>query len=145
MAQDIARWNPFAEIDELRRRFFGDGGMFRMTPAAATDIYTEGDDTLVVEVQLPAFDEKDISVTVDRGALVVQAERHEKDEKGEKKERNYVLRESSSTFYRRVPLPDAADTDAIAASFEKGILKVTVPLAAAPAGAKRIPITGRSK
>ena len=93
--------------------------------------------TLVVEAHLPQFEEKDITVDIDQGALVIQAERHEKTEETKKK---YVMRESSSSFYRRIALPEQADDDKIDARFSQGVLKVTVPFKELPAP-KKIAIT----
>ncbi len=126
MARNLVRFDPFVGIDALRREIFNDA----ILPASrgkipTTDIYTEGDKSLIVEAHLPNFDEKDVTVTVDRGALVIQAERREKEEDKEKK---YVIRESSSSFYRSIALPEQAEDDKISADFDKGVLKVTVPL-----------------
>jgi HSP20 family protein len=72
-------------------------------------------------------------VDIDRGALVIQAERHER---AEDKGRKYVMRESSSSFYRRIILPELADEAATEAKFDKGVLRVTVPFAVSPSPKK---------
>ena len=126
MARNLVRFDPFAGLDTLRRNFFDDG-LFRALRGKlpTTDVYTEHDYTLVVEAHLPNFAEKDITVNVDKGALVIQAERHEQEEDKNKK---YVIRESSSSFYRSIALPEQAEDSKIKADFDDGILKVTVPL-----------------
>ncbi|KAA9135944.1 Hsp20/alpha crystallin family protein [Microbacterium caowuchunii] len=126
MARNLVRFDPLAGLDALRRELFDDA-LLPVTRGRipTTDVYMEGDKSLIVEAHLPNFDEKDVTVTVDRGALVIQAERREKEEDKEKK---YVIRESSSSFYRSIVLPEQADESKIAADFVKGVLKVTVPL-----------------
>ncbi len=138
MARSLVRFDPFMGLDPLRREFFDDG-LFRALRGKlpTTDVYTEDDKALVVEAHLPNFDEEDITVNIDKGTLVIQAERHEKDEDKKKK---YVVRESSSSFYRSIVLPEQAEEGGILANFRKGILKVTVPLAQA-ATPKKIAIT----
>lgn len=138
MARSLVRLDPFMGLDPLRREFFDDG-LFRALRGKlpTTDVYTEDDKALVVEAHLPNFDEKDITVDIDKGVLVIQAERHEKDEDKKKK---YVIRESSSSFYRSIVLPEQAEEGGISADFRKGILKVTVPLTQA-ATPKKIAIT----
>lgn len=140
MPRNLVRFDPFAELSRLERDLFQDGMMRSMRRATlpTTDIYTKDDKELVVEVHLPDFAESDISVDVDEGALVIQAEKHEKEEDKDKK---YVVRESSQSFYRRIALPQQSDQAGIAASFDKGILTVKVPFAQLPAPT-RIPITG---
>lgn len=127
----LVRFDPFSELDALQRQFFGDDWMtpVRGVSLPTTDIYTKDDTELVVEAHLPNFDNDDIDVHVDNGILVIQAEKHEKETD---KNRKYVIRESSSSFYRRMQLPERADGDKIQAHLEDGILKVTVPLEPLP-------------
>ncbi|SFN54820.1 Hsp20/alpha crystallin family protein [Mycetocola miduiensis] len=134
MARNLVRFDPFNGLDALRRDLFDDG-VFRSLrdKLPTTDVYIEDDKALIIEAHLGNFEENDITVNVDRGALVIQAERHEKEEDKNKK---YVIRESSSSFYRSIALPDQADEGKISANFEKGVLKVTVPLAEAPSPKK---------
>jgi HSP20 family protein len=42
------------------------------------------------------------------------------------------VRESSSSLYRRIYLPERANADAIKAKFDDGMLKVTVPFKELP-------------
>ncbi|WP_426319909.1 Hsp20/alpha crystallin family protein [Microbacterium sp. E-13] len=134
MAGNLVRFDPFAELRALTRDLF-DGGGLRTMPGRmpTTDVYTEDDKALIVEAHLPNFDEQDVSVDVDRGALVIQAQRHEKEEDKKKK---YVVRESTTSFYRSILLPEQADEKEITATFDHGVLKVTVPLAESAAPRK---------
>ncbi len=123
----LIRFDPFEEIQALQREFFGND----LIPASrtqvqlpATDIYTK-DNQLILEAHLPHYDQKDVEVNIDHGVLEIRAEKHEKEEDKNKK---YVLRESSSSFYRRVRLPEQTDTGKVEAHMDNGILKVTVPL-----------------
>lgn len=127
----IVKFDPFAELNTLQRQFFGDDwtGSLKGVNIPTTDVYINDDKELVVEAHLPNFEHADVDVHVDNGALVIQAERHEREEDKKKK---YVVRESSSSFYRRIALPDRAEADAIEAHLEDGVIKVTVPLKALP-------------
>ncbi len=138
MARELARWDPLGGLEALRRNLFDDGFLRTMRGTfPTTDMYTEEDGTLMVETHLPTFDDKDITVDVDRGAVVIQAEKHQKEED---KKRNYVTRESSSSYYRSIQLPDGAEENGITATFENGILKVAVPMAKAAAAPRKIAI-----
>ena len=76
MARNLVRFDPFAGLDIFRRDLFDDGLMRSLRgKLPTTDIYVEDDKQLVVEAHLPNFDERDITVDVDKGALVIQAER----------------------------------------------------------------------
>ncbi len=141
MPRNLVRFEPFAELDNLQKRFFDDGFLAPFRGGGshfpATDVYTEDDKQLTVEARLADFEEKDISVDIDGDALVIQAERHEREEDKKKK---YVIRESTNSYYRRITLPEQADRSKVQASFSKGVLKVVVPFADLPAPT-RIPIT----
>jgi HSP20 family protein len=137
------RWDPFAELNALQKQFFGDDWMTPMRGVSipTTDVYTKDDKELVVEAHLPNFAEQDIDVHVENGALVVQAESHEKEED---KSKRYVVRESSRSFYRRIQLPERAVEDDIDAHMDNGVLKVVVPLRELPAP-RRIAIKAKNK
>lgn len=123
----LVRFDPFAELNALQRQFFGDDlmGTGHSLSMPTTDVYTDKGGALVVEAHLPNFSEDDVNVEIENGCLVVQAERHEKEEDKDKK---YVVRESNSSFYRRIQLPERAEADKISANLEHGILKVHVPM-----------------
>lgn len=139
---NLTRWDPFTELSALQKQFFGDDWMtpFKGTNIPTTDVYTK-DNQLEVEAHLPNFEQGDVNIEVDGNALIISAERHEKEED---KSKQYVVRESSSSFYRRVALPERADTDNIAAQLDDGILKVSVPLAPLEQP-KKIAIAAKSK
>lgn len=130
----LTRFDPFAEMRALQKQFFGEEWDSWSTPLkslqlATTDVYTKDDKELIVETHLPNFDKKDIDIQVDDGVLVISGERREKDEDKNKK---YVMRESSSSFYRRIRLPERADEGSIKANMKNGVLKVTVGLKELP-------------
>lgn len=139
---NLVKYDPFEQLRTLQQQFFGDDFFAPLKAASipTTDVYTK-DNELTVEAHLPNFSQDDIDICVDGGMLVIQAERHEKEEDKDKK---YVVRESSSSFYRRVGLPERADTDKINAQLENGILHVSIPLAPLPEP-KRIAIESKAK
>lgn len=139
---NLMRWDPFAELSALQKQFFGDDWMtpLKGVNIPTTDVYTK-DNQLQVEAHLPNFEQDDVNIQVENNALVISAERHEKEEDKDKK---YVVRESSSSFYRRIALPERADTDKIEAKLDDGVLKVSVPLTPLPEP-KKIAIAASNK
>lgn len=139
----LVRFDPFSELDALQRQFFGDDWLMPVKGVniPTTDVYTKDDSELIVESHLPNFEDGDIDVHVDNGYLIIQAEKHEKEED---KKRKYVVRESSSSFYRRMQLPDRADANEIKAHLEDGVLKVKISLKQLPQP-KKIAIESKTK
>ena len=124
-------FDPFAELQALQRSFLGDDWILpaRRTALPTTDVYTEDDKQLIVEAHLPNFDDKDVNVHVDGHALIISAEKHEQEKDKSKK---YVVRESSSSFYRRIQLPEIANLEKIDGDIKDGILRVVVPFKELP-------------
>jgi HSP20 family protein len=139
----LMRYDPFAELNALQKQFFGDDWLspLKGVNIPTTDVYTNENNQMIVEAHLPNFNQDDVNIQVDDGALIIQAERHEKEEDKSKK---YVVRESSSSFYRRIQLPERADMDNVEAHLDDGILKIAVPLTPLPEP-KKIAIESKSK
>lgn len=129
----LQKYDPFAEIRTLQRHLFSDDWfttpLLPQMRLATTDVYTQDDKQMVIEAHLPHFAEDDVNISIENGDLIIQAEKHEREEDKNKK---YVVRESSSSFYRRIRLPQQADENKIDAQMENGVLKVTVPFKALP-------------
>ena len=101
--------------------FSGDRG-FALTPQM--DV-TETDKEIVVEAELPGIDEKDVSLSLQDGVLTIRGEKkHEHDEEKE----NYRMTERRyGSFQRSVQLPETVDEDKVEATFNNGVLKVSLP------------------
>ena len=139
---NLVKWDPFAELSALQKQFFGDDWMspLKGVNIPTTDVFMR-DDTLVVEAHLPNFEQEDVNIEIENGALVISAQKHEKEED---KAKQYVVRESSSSFYRRIALPKRADAEKIEAHLEDGVLKISVPLSPLPEP-KKIAISAKKK
>ena len=87
--------------------------------------------------------EEELEETESKYRKLIGFKNDKKDEKEEDKDKKYVVRESSSSFYRRIQLPERADADKIQAHLEEGVLKVSVPLTPLPEP-KKIAITAKA-
>lgn len=123
---NLIKFDPFAEIQTLQKQFFSDDWFspIKSMQMPTTDVYTSNDDKeLHVEAHLPNFEQKDVNISIDKSNLVIRAERHEQQKDKEKK---YIVRESSSSFYRSIRLPEAADEESIKAKMKDGVLSISV-------------------
>ena len=100
---------------------------------------TETDGAYKVSAELPGMSAEDIEISVGDGVLRIAGE---KKQEREENERGYRLSERSyGSFERLIQLPANADEDKISASFEKGVLTVTVAKGAKTDDrARKIPI-----
>jgi HSP20 family protein len=91
----------------------------------ARDLY-QSNDNVVAVVELPGMRKEDIDISLHDGTLTISGERERKNAGGEKAERTerYV-----GTFRRSIALPTRVDASKVSATYEDGILKVTLPKA----------------
>lgn len=132
----ITRWEPFSELMSLRdamdrlfeESFVRPSRLLGM-PAAGTvpvDMYQQ-DGNLVVKAPIPGVKPEDIDITVVGDTLTIKGET--KEEK-EVKEENVIRRERRfGAFSRSVSLPSPVDTSKANATFENGVLTLTLPIA----------------
>ncbi len=93
-------------------------------PSPAVDI-TEEEGAFKVSAEVPGMSEKNIDVSLSGDMLTIKGEkRQEREEKGDNR---YLSERSYGAFQRSFSLPEDVDREKIAASFDKGVLTVTLP------------------
>lgn len=121
-------YNPFREMEEMERRFFGPhfDDFFRNTDLAEfkTDVTDEGDHYLL-EADLPGFNKEDIHLDLADDTLTIRAERHSN---VEKKEKHQVVRvERSYGSYCRSFDLSGIEAENIKAKYADGVLQLILP------------------
>ena len=85
----------------------------------------ETDTEIVVKVEVPGMDKKDIEITLTEGLLTVKGER--KTDHEEKDEKIYMTESHYGSFCRTLRLPNDVKTDQVDATYKDGILKIVLP------------------
>jgi HSP20 family protein len=141
MPGTLTRWEPFAELGELRSRFdrmfegLTDAGERAWAPAI--DVVRDKD-SLVVRADVPGLKPEEVKIEVEDDILTVSGEHQESKEE---KDKNYVRRERRyGSFSRSMALPAGVDAKKIKAQTHNGVVEVTIPLPA-PAAKEAITIT----
>ena len=119
------------EMDRLFDRFWE--GEIPQLPsmgewAPALDV-SETKDAVMVKAEVPGMDPKEIQLSLEDQLLTLKGEK--KQEKEEKDEHYYRSERSYGAFMRTVRLPATVDGSKVTATFKNGLLKVTLPKAAA--------------
>jgi HSP20 family protein len=125
----ITRWDPFREVVALQTRL---NSLFRevnegespLTTASfvpAVDIY-EDDKKVMLKLEVPGIEEKDLDVSVENNTLTVKGER--KFETEEKEENFHRIERRYGSFYRAFTLPSTVDTEHVKAAYNAGVLKL---------------------
>ena len=134
----LVRWAPFQDLDVIERRMRRMLEDFGVAPAPlpAADMY-ETEKELVVELDVPGFDENELALEVSDSTLTITGERTKEKEQ---KEKSFYLHERLERhFERRFKLPPEVDLDHVEAKFRTGVLEVHVPKAE-PAKARKVEI-----
>jgi HSP20 family protein len=132
----IVRWEPLRELASLQNemnRLFGtvfdapaqggNGGTLRRWMPAMDLVET--DDHFVLRADLPGLSEKDVNIEVEDSVLTVSGERkaeHETTQEG-----YHRVERAFGSFSRSLTLPEGVDAESVAASFDRGVLEITIP------------------
>jgi HSP20 family protein len=116
-------------FDQLFNHFFSDDFLAPFSSIGSAhhpfrvDVQeTEG--SYLVEADLPGVKKEDISIAYENNYLSISAKR---EENREEKSENYIRQERAAGQFRRTFYIDNIDPDGIDASFQEGVLKVTLP------------------
>jgi HSP20 family protein len=126
----ITRWDPFRDVIALQNRVnslfrdFSDGSESALATAGfvpAVDIYEDAQ-KVVLKLEVPGLEQKDLDVRVENHTLTVKGER--KFEKEEKEENFHRIERRYGSFFRAFTLPSTVDTENVAANYSAGVLKL---------------------
>jgi HSP20 family protein len=144
---NLVRWNPIRDVlsmSEAVDRLFdqayvypGNGGFRAGGPAL--DLVESGD-KFVVKAELPGFTPEQVDIQIEGNTLTLKGQLQDES----KEEGEYHVRERRQVnFTRTLALPVAVNADKAAASFENGVLTLTLPKHETVLP-KRISITAKS-
>jgi HSP20 family protein len=117
----LLRFDPFREMDRALDQAINAG----RRPSFPMDAYRHGD-TFVIHFDLPGVDPASIDLEVERNVLSVRAERSWRPVEGDEL---IAAERVHGRFHRQLLLGDGLDPDRLHASYEHGVLTVTIPVA----------------
>ena len=137
-------YNPFRELDVLRRevnRLFDAPEVGRWTrpfsrvsflPGISARAYplirvADDGDNLQVEALAPGLDPDTLKITVVRNQLTIEGEKAGLPEEKSKGTAFHRAERAEGKFARTLTLPVEIDTEKVAAKYEHGLLKITLP------------------
>jgi len=128
----LTRYNPLNDFRTLQSRvlepFFGrfnfaDDTLTGGTWAPPVDV-AEETDKILVKIEVPGMDQKDLKVHFEDGLLSVSGERQFE----RKDDRNYHrIERAYGTFTRTFSLPRSVDVNGISANYRNGVLEIEIP------------------
>jgi HSP20 family protein len=139
--QRATSWSPLSLMNRMMSdmdRFFDDLGFGRASWPRGMERWATGidfvprvdvferDGKLTVHADLPGMRQEDVKVNVEDGVLTVSGERshtHEHEKGGV-----YRCEREFGSFRRSIALPEGVNPESIQASFDQGVLEVTMPM-----------------
>ena len=132
----LVRFQPFREIEDIQRqmnRIFDDmitpttrqeGIGLSFTPPAE---FEETEDTYHLKLEVPGMDPKDINIEAASESISISGERTSESKTNE----NGIFRTEFryGKFQRILPLPGRIDHQNVSASYNNGVLELTLPKA----------------
>jgi HSP20 family protein len=123
-------WQVFPFSRGLRRGYRPQVDVFR----------SENPPTLTVQIELPGVDLDDVQLIASAQALLIVGERRRPKDSG-----HYQQMEIDyGPFQRQITLNEDIDPENAAATYERGILTVRLPIAPQPAARQRVSISVRT-
>jgi len=125
----ITHWDPFREVVALQNRVNslfrdlneGEEQVAGCRLVPPVDIYEDAQN-VVLKLEVPGIDQKDLDVRIEDRTLTVKGER--KFEAEEQEQNFHRIERHYGTFYRAFTLPNTVDTESVAASYNAGVLKL---------------------
>ena len=129
----LVRFDPFREMDRLTRELWNGGPHPTGLPM---DAYREGEH-VVVQFDLPGVEPDSVDVTVEHDTLTVAVERPERGNDGAEW---LAAERPRGRVTRQLILGEGLDTERIEASYDLGVLTLTIPMAE-QAKARKVAVT----
>ena len=135
IAMSLVKWSPFKDLTTLQERMnkimedpflkfpleFERGEGIDWVPAV--DI-VEKENAIVLKAELPGMEMKDIEITVEGNALQIKGTRNLEQE--DKTENYHRIERVYGSFNRFFRIPDTVDREKIDATYDKGVLNITL-------------------
>lgn len=133
----MATYDPFRDLDRLASNLFDARRGPRRMPM---DLYRDGDH-YVLSADLPGIDPGSVDIDVDGQLLTIRAERTLPSGDGVK----WITRErETASFLRQLNLGQGIDTERISATYDNGVLSVTIPVSE-KAKPRKIEVASRAR
>jgi len=133
----LIRWQPWQEIDTLRRQF--DDLFEELAPVGrlagrtsngmwspAIELKTT-DNAVVLRAELPGIKVEDLDIQVSRENVAIAGEYKTEEKTEDKAHQIYRSEFRYGSFKRVIPLPATVQNDKVEASFKDGILTLSMP------------------
>jgi HSP20 family protein len=118
----VMRFDPFRDFDRLTEQFFGGARGMRTIPMEA---YRRGDQ-FFIHLDLPGINPDDVDLPLERNVISIRAEWRSPRQEGDQV---LIDERPQGSFSRQLFLGDNLDAEKLSASYDMGVLTITIPVA----------------
>lgn len=118
---------PSQIFDTFLDEFFNTTGLSTMMATQVdVDMY-ETESEVVIKAKAPGYKEEDVTITTEDNVLTIEGRIQEENEQKEGGKKYHLKEIRSESFIRSISLPTRVDSEKAEASFENGVITVTLP------------------
>ena len=133
----VLRFDPFRDVDRLTEQLLGVPAGTRRAPRFMPMDLFKAEDHYVLLADLPGVDPGSVDVNVDGGTLTIRAERSARSDEAVE----WISSERfTGSYMRQLSLGEGINAESISATYDNGVLSVTIPLAE-KAKARKVEVT----
>jgi HSP20 family protein len=118
----LSVWNPWRSFPT---NFFDDD-WDEFAEEVQMDVYEEGDN-VIIKVKAPGFNKDEVDVSIESGQVTIVGNAKEEVEEEDKGRKYYRKEIRKNSFTRSCALPVKVVPDEAKATFQNGVLRVTLP------------------
>jgi HSP20 family protein len=131
-APELANWSPFSRMSSLRDLLDSAFQLASSAPSFASgwapplDVF-EDENKVTVQVEMAGMKKEDFDISLQEDALTISGERKLEGEK--RQGESFRSERFFGSFSRTVALPSLVKADEVKATYEDGVLTITLPKA----------------
>lgn len=116
---------PSQIFDTFLDEFFNTSGLSTMISSQIDIDMYETDSSVVVKAKAPGYTEDHVNITIEDNVLTIEGK--VEDEKKDENKKYHLKEMRSESFIRSITLPSRVDVEKADASFENGVITITLP------------------
>jgi len=118
---------PSQIFDTFLDEFFNTSGLSTMMSTQLdVDMY-ETESEVVIKAKAPGYTEDKVTITTEDNVLTIEGKINQESEQKDENKKYHLKEIRSESFIRSIPLPTRVDAERAEASFENGVITITLP------------------
>jgi len=118
---------PSQIFDTFLDEFFNTTGLSTIMASQVDVDMFETKSDITVKAKAPGCKEEDVSITTEDNILTIEGKINLESEESNNDKKYHIKEIKSESFVRAIPLPSKVDAEKAEATFENGVITITLP------------------